>query len=102
MILELSSSLSWIPQHRLRMPIFAVVAIFLAWFGSIDTHDSLFASDITDPYVRPLDVALSENGHWLVSANASGTLALIDCNLGIQVDDLSIGAKPTAITCTHD
>ncbi len=102
MILELSSSLSWIPQHRLRMPIFAVVAIFLAWFGSIDTHNSLFASDITDPYVRPLDVALSENGHWLVSANASGTLALIDCNLGIQVDDLSIGAKPTAITCTHD
>ncbi|MEO1991299.1 MAG: hypothetical protein ABGW78_05140 [Pirellulales bacterium] len=101
MILELSSSLLQAIQHRLLVYLFVATTVFLAYFGSVADCNSSFASETTDPYVRPIDVAVSENDRWLVSVNASGTVALIDCKLGLQVDEHYVGSKPTAVTCTQ-
>jgi len=48
-------------------------------------------------YSTPVDVAISEDGRWLVVANAAGTAALVDRDAGARVDEIQVGRRPVAI-----
>ncbi|QDV14378.1 Virginiamycin B lyase [Rosistilla oblonga] len=62
-------------------------------------------ADVIDPSIdrSPVDLALSPDGKWLVTANeTSGSVSLIDAAAGRVVDELRIGSHPAHIDFTPD
>ena len=74
-------------------------AVTLAWAGGVQAG---FASEQPDAYARPVDVAVSEDDRWLVIANATGTITLVDRVAGGQVDTLPVGGRPVAVARIRD
>ena len=56
-----------------------------------------------DVHRSPVDVALSTNGRWLVSANqTSGSVSLVDLQKRAVVDEHRVGGHPTAVVRVGD
>ena len=68
--------------------------VALAWAGGVRAEAPV---EQAPAYANPVDVAASEDGRWLVVANAAGSIALMDRVEGGQIDALAIGGRPVAI-----
>lgn len=55
-------------------------------------------ADVMRGYRSPVDVAVSTDERWLLTANArAGTVSLFDRNTGTVVDERLVGARPSAV-----
>ena len=82
------------PRTRPRRP--RPAAVFLAGAAALAAAAS-GAHAATAGYATPVDVAVSEDGRWLVAANAAGTAALVDRRAGAKVDEIDVGHRPVAV-----
>jgi sugar lactone lactonase YvrE len=59
------------------------------------------ATGASPGYATPVDVAVSEDGRWLVVVNAAGTAALVDRQTAARVDEIDVGPRPVAVVRRH-
>jgi len=75
---------------------FLVVACLAGATGSSMPPAS--GADATLGYRSPVDVAISTDERWLLTANArAGTVSLVDLNTSVVVDETAVGARPSAV-----
>ena len=54
--------------------------------------------DLVRGYRSPVDVAVSTDERWLLTANArAGTVSLVDRHAAVMVDERGVGARPSAV-----
>src|SRR5688500_17483376 len=74
-----------------RVPLWAILLAILLWRGPA-------IGIATEVDRSPIDLVLSEDGGWLVTANqTSGTASLVRVSDGKLLDEAPVGKKPAAV-----
>jgi YVTN family beta-propeller protein len=84
-------------MHRYLRPVACAILTCFA------PSSALSEQPVSEPDRSPVALALTPDGAWLVTANAtSHTVALIQVESGKVVDEVACGRRPTYVTLTPD
>ncbi len=88
-------------QTRCQPSVHGLIASVLICLAAIQS--SCAAADRAEPHRSPVNVVLSQDGSWLVSANqTSDTVSLIDVRSGQVLDEAAAGRHPSDVALAPD
>src|SRR5437764_7157284 len=79
------------------------ITLILVAVGFVGEPRAAYTSVAPDQDRSPIDLAVTTDGHWAVTANnTSDSVSLVDLENGKVVDEAKVGRRPFGIALTQD